>query len=96
MNNKEIELVNTISDLINDCKKEIENVKSGKNIYATEYQLVLIINRLNEMKKNIETGELPNKKERSFGLWHIVIDNWGTGTPLGERIVQIEQVYEKI
>ncbi len=77
-------------------EEEIRRHDQGTGTVGTLPQLLECKRQLREMITQVETGKVPSRAERLYGMGHMVADSWPLTTELGEALLAAEQAYRAL
>lgn len=81
------------SSLIEEINEEIEKPKPERDVDVQISDLDLVLTRIYEMRKRVESDKLPPHNQRHKQLTRLIMDQWPLGTSLGNRVMKLEKAY---
>jgi len=77
-------------------RAELAVPMAARESAATDMQLQLALDKVDEMKKDVLTGRLPPAHLRYSTLGRMIIDSWKLGCSLGNAISAVEHEYRDL
>ena len=77
-------------------RAELAVPMSARESAATDMELQLALDKVDEMKKEVLTGKLPPARLRYPTLVRMIIDSWKLGSSLGNAISVVEHEYRDL
>jgi len=74
---------------------EEDRQRNGEETVGTPSQLQKSRIQLEQMLRQLETGQLPPINRRLSGMGHMVGDSWPIDNPLGNALLDAEQAYKR-
>jgi hypothetical protein len=87
---KELKVV--ISEVKNALKERQSGIAGEGNVEQLQQFLI----NLERMEKEASSHNLPPQAERLSSMGWFITDTWPLASPLGEKIIEIEQKYRKL
>lgn len=88
--------IEEISQVIGEVRNALTQRQRGIPGDGTVEELERFLKNLEQMKNEAESSNLPPKSNRISSMGWFITDTWPLLSPLGEKIINIEQRYKKL
>lgn len=88
--------IDEISQVIVEIKNAFDQRQTGISGDGTLEELERFLQNLERLKNEVESGDLPPKSSRTSSMGWFITDTWSLSSPLGEKIIKIENKYKKL
>lgn len=89
------EFLSELDLLIQEVDQHLTERLAGTPGIGTVLELQSIHQELSALRQSTEAGSLPPPSERWLAAARLVTDSWPFGSPLGERICRLADIYKR-